>query len=453
MKSILSLALFLISIVSTGQVNTDFKDIDSDYQHFNRNTSFPDNKNKISKIHSSHLPSLNFQTENNSTFGIQILNDQKEAKLNAAIIFALSNQANYEFVADLFDKTASEKSFVLKEMLRISINSIPDTSSFKINYKEKLNQIESLVQYDFKKTSNLRSSIQIIYFSSIQETQNGIEKVKKIQITHNNVILYESNNKNHLLEICNNQNNLNLSNHIFSYKNDDYELQLRGGLWNHLLTKKLEEISHQVFEKSAFIKQVNDLHSTLNNDLKRSISTGSTKQHQIKINNLFSPKFENVTILEFDNNHEQIIERYNKFYKKSELNLSNNIRNGFNKTWSKSGNLTKNAFYKNGLLEGNYIEFFSDLSPKIVTYYHQGEISKSFIEYFKNGNISKNLKYKNGKKHGTQKTYHENGKIKRKGRYKKSQPKGWHSFYDSSGNRIKKCKFKNGTITKTRDYN
>jgi antitoxin component YwqK of YwqJK toxin-antitoxin module len=453
MKSILSLTLTLITIIGYCQSKVDYNNIDTDYQDFIKDTSIPITETVSIKKHITILPSENFQANHNSTFAIQTSTGQQEVKLNAAILYAISNSVDYEFVADLFNKSARQNSFVLKEMLRLSISEIPDTSSIKIKKKEILNDLETLVQYDINKIKTLKKPILITFFSSIQETNSVLEKTQKIQISHNDIVLFESKKRNHLLKICNTQNKLNLSNHNFVYGTNDTETIVRGGLWHHILSKKLKEISHQIFEKSAVIKQVNDLHSVLNNDLKRSVSTGTTKKHQIELHSFFSSNFESTITFELENNKEQIVERYNKFYKKSEINLQNSIKNGFSKTWNKSGNLTKTAFFENGLLEGDYKEFFNDLSPRIKTNYNKGKISNSYIEYFQNGNISKYFKYKKGVKYGTQKEYHKNGNIKQKGKYKKNQPTGWHSYYDSYGNRFKKCKFKNGIIKKNRDYN
>ena len=51
------------------------------------------------------------------------------------------------------------------------------------------------------------------------------------------------------------------------------------------------------------------------------------------------------------------------YYKKSELNLKNNIKHGFTKNWNTRGELTKIAFYNNGKLEGKYTEFYNELTP------------------------------------------------------------------------------------------
>ena len=450
MKSTLTTAAFFIYIITICQNVTDIKPLNTKYQEIKTKNEKSHEKIKVIKKHYSALPNFNFTTAHNSTFGIQHSNHENYTKLNAAILFALSNCANYEFVADLFDQSLSNQVFVLKEMLKISLYSIPDTSSFKINTKEILNNTELLIQYDFNKTLSLREPIQVIYFSSVQETPSGLKKSKKIKIMHNNIVIYESNKKNNLLKSYQIRSNSDFNNDTFYYKKDDYKLQIKGGLWNHLITQKLKDISHQIFESSTYVKQVNDLYSDLNKDLKRSTSKGKTEPKQIKLDDIFSRNFESIITLELENSNEKIIEWHNRSQKKSELNLHKNIKNGFYKNWSKNGVLIKEAYYKDGLLEGTYKEFFPNHSPKVISYYKEGKIAKYLIEYFVNGNIAKKFKYKKGSKHGNHKIYYNNGTLKRKGKYKKNQPQGWHTFYNSEGNKIKKCKFKNGILKKKR---
>jgi antitoxin component YwqK of YwqJK toxin-antitoxin module len=420
MKSILTLIFSIYSVILASQSSTNSENINAEFQDFQRSQSTLTIQKEEQKIYYSKLPSTSYQTTSHSTFGIQLTDNEKEAKFNAAILFAISNITDYEFVADLFDKSDIQNSFLLKEMLSLSITKLPDTSTFKIKKKEVINELETVIQYEFTKSIHLKNPIRIIYYSSIQETHNGIERIKKTQVIDNNKVLYESNKQNQLLEICYTGNSLNLSHHLFSYRNDDYELNIKGGLWNDLLSKSLEDISRETFDKSALIKQVNDMYTAENKKLQRSVSRGLTIKRPIKLDSFLIPKFETKTVLELGNNKERIIERYNKSYKKSEINLQNNIKNGFSKTWSKSGNSTKNAFFKNGLLEGDYIENYSDLSPKIITHYRNGKITKLFTQYYHNGNVAKLYKYKNGKRNGKQKEFYENGTLKQKGRYKKA---------------------------------
>lgn len=447
--------IFLLMALSlTGQYSNDFNIVDIYYQEFNSAIDYSkDSSNQIRHEYFSEFPSVIFKTKLNATFGIDCSPQLNDTKLEAAIIHAISNSTHYKYVADLFDKTADQKRFVLKELLELKITNFPDTTSFIKTYQQKINHLETINQYSFKKTILLKDPIQVVYFTSTQETINGIEKIIKIKISQNNHTLYESTKRNQILEICYANNKAYISDQVFTYLNDSSSIQVRGGLWNKLLEKKLREISDKVFIKSRMIKQVNDIHSNLTNDLKRSISIGHTEQKQIKLGEFLLPKFENTIIFELENNQEKIVERYNEYYKKSEINLQNNIRHGFKKKWNTRGDLTKVAFYKDGELEGEYKEFYDDLTLKIETNYKNGKVFKSYRKYHENGKIAELYKYKNGQKHGLQKTFHDSGKLRQKGRYKKNQPTGWHYYYDSLGNRIKKHKFKYGAIKKTKIYN
>jgi antitoxin component YwqK of YwqJK toxin-antitoxin module len=66
--------------------------------------------------------------------------------------------------------------------------------------------------------------------------------------------------------------------------------------------------------------------------------------------------------------------------------------------------------YKNGKLDGEYVELFMDGKKKIYSFYVDGNLQGISMEYFRNGNKSSMTRYKNGVKHGYATGYDENGK-------------------------------------------
>ena len=66
--------------------------------------------------------------------------------------------------------------------------------------------------------------------------------------------------------------------------------------------------------------------------------------------------------------------------------------------------------YKNGKLDGEYVELFMDGKKKIYSFYVDGNLQGISMEYFRNGNKSSMTRYKNGIKHGYATGYDENGK-------------------------------------------
>ena len=66
--------------------------------------------------------------------------------------------------------------------------------------------------------------------------------------------------------------------------------------------------------------------------------------------------------------------------------------------------------YKNGKLDGEYIEYFMDGKKKVYSFYIDGNLNGISMEYYRNGNKSSMIRYKLGIKHGYATGYDENGK-------------------------------------------
>ena len=240
MNRTFNLIFLLISYSLTSQYLNEYNSIETDCQEFkNTITKYKLAPSKKLIEHFSEFPSLHFKTALNGTFGIETFTENNP-KLEAAIIHTISNSTKYEYLADLFDKNANKKRFVFKELLKLEITTLPDTSNFIKTKQQKINNLETIIQYNFQGTIVLKKPIQVVYFSSTQETNNSIEKVSKIKITQKNNVLYESVRKDKTLMIQDAQNKTNIESHLFTYLNDQNCLEIQGGLWNYLLDKKLK---------------------------------------------------------------------------------------------------------------------------------------------------------------------------------------------------------------------
>lgn len=454
MKSIPLFFLFAIVFIANAQNDYDFNQIDDDFQEFNKTLSLtPINSDNKITIINSQLPTDDFKLSSTETFSIFSNQNHEASNLIPAIIQSISQKAKYTYVTDIFEQRNSSNQTVSKELLKIEITEIPDTTSFRLINQQILNKAEEIFQFQFSKTIKLESPIYLYYYFSISESNQGVLKSSKIKISDDNRDVFESTKQNNKYEICRNGNLSILSNQIINYSNKSTDFYLQAGLQNHFLEILLKQLANKIFISSNNIKQVKDNYGKLNKDLKRSTAIGTLYGNTIILKELIIPKFEEKTTYEIENNKQQIIERHSEFYKKSETNFTNNIKHGPEKNWNKNGNLTKSSFYRNGRLDGDYCEYYSDLSPKIITKYKNGEIVDTYNSFHANGNPKEIFKYKNGLKQGKQKIFHENGILKHKGKYKKNQPKGWHYYFDSFGNRIKKEKYKNGKLIASKSYN
>lgn len=117
------------------------------------------------------------------------------------------------------------------------------------------------------------------------------------------------------------------------------------------------------------------------------------------------------------------------------LLLISNIYLAQDKIWvDVDGNLTskdKATFYKlsvpqNGVL--NY--FFKNGKIAKKETYEDGVLEGNYYEYYESGNLKETGDYETGKRDGIWKTYYENGKIKIRGKYRNGEKVGvWKTYY------------------------
>lgn len=116
-----------------------------------------------------------------------------------------------------------------------------------------------------------------------------------------------------------------------------------------------------------------------------------------------------------------------------------------------SARISNTETYKNDLLNGKKTVYFvpEDLNDKskrvsAVMYYKDGKLDGSYIEYFESGVALEKGTYAMDKKIGVWERYHSNGKKMIVERYKNGIRHGWSFGYDEGGKEVGKQYYLNG---------
>ena len=102
-------------------------------------------------------------------------------------------------------------------------------------------------------------------------------------------------------------------------------------------------------------------------------------------------------------------------------------------------------FNKNGLLDGNSIEYYEEGNIESIVPYKNNLVEGLIIRYYENGNIKEEVNYKNDKMNGEAKSYDENGKLNGRTIFK-DDIKLEEEVHKE--NEILKNTFKNGEVVK-----
>ena len=102
-------------------------------------------------------------------------------------------------------------------------------------------------------------------------------------------------------------------------------------------------------------------------------------------------------------------------------------------------------FNKNGLLDGNSIEYYEEGNIESIVPYKNNVVEGLVITYYENGNIDEEVNYKNNKMNGEAKSYDENGKLNGRTIFK-DNIKLEEDVYKE--NEILKNTYKNGELVK-----
>lgn len=145
------------------------------------------------------------------------------------------------------------------------------------------------------------------------------------------------------------------------------------------------------------------------------------------------------------------------FYHESGGVMSYGIYTDFKKdsiwvNWDKTGRLSSRAQYKNDSLHGMKVVYFlpppGDKSQRIMSVYNynNGLLHGDFKEYFDTEQLKISGSYKNNKKDGIWETYYLGGKMMALDRYKAGKRHGWSIAYDEKGNELKRSYFYDGQL-------
>lgn len=127
--------------------------------------------------------------------------------------------------------------------------------------------------------------------------------------------------------------------------------------------------------------------------------------------------------------------------------LSNKKVNGSWKQYSKSGTVTGETNYKNGEIDGVYKLFYDNETLYSEYNYLEGELEGAFKHYHINGKLAKIGKYKNGNQIGYWKSFYSNGELESEyGFDKTGASQGWYIKYRSNGDTISKTPYSDGEI-------
>lgn len=116
-----------------------------------------------------------------------------------------------------------------------------------------------------------------------------------------------------------------------------------------------------------------------------------------------------------------------------------------------SGRLSVSETYVNDVLHGKRIVYIvpedpSDFSQRIsiVSFYVNGLLEGDYLEYFDNGGLYVKGKYLKNRKEGLWEIYHLNGKIRSRENYTLGSRNGWCFAFDEQGKEVAKAYFSFG---------
>lgn len=124
---------------------------------------------------------------------------------------------------------------------------------------------------------------------------------------------------------------------------------------------------------------------------------------------------------------------------------------GVSKTF-KLGKLVNETEFRNGLLNGDDISYYSDGSIESKSTYKDGNLIGDTIRYYENGNTKSKSKHTNEGLAGEYLEYYENGNIKTKASVKNNKLDGEIKIYSTTGNILKEATLKENEIEKYKEY-
>jgi antitoxin component YwqK of YwqJK toxin-antitoxin module len=110
------------------------------------------------------------------------------------------------------------------------------------------------------------------------------------------------------------------------------------------------------------------------------------------------------------------------------------------------GKIKKLCSYKNGKLDGDFIEFYLNEKPSLKCFFKDNELENEYFEYYPNGDLIYEKNYKLGKLNGNYIQYLPNNKKYMKTTFKNGEINGEYILYGNFGE-IKDVKlYDNGVL-------
>lgn len=142
-------------------------------------------------------------------------------------------------------------------------------------------------------------------------------------------------------------------------------------------------------------------------------------------------------------------------YSNSEIKTVEIYKNGkldgVSKTF-KLGKLVNETGFRNGLLNGDVISYYSDGSIESKSTYKDGNLIGDTIRYYENGNTKSKYKHTKEGLVGEYLEYYENGNIKTKASIKSNKLDGEIKIYSTTGNILKEATLKENEIESYKEY-
>ena len=129
--------------------------------------------------------------------------------------------------------------------------------------------------------------------------------------------------------------------------------------------------------------------------------------------------------------------------KKYTQQYTNGVKNG-KKIEYRYNIITRIYNYKNGIVDGEYKEFYESGNVKVKHNYVNGHVEGESLEFYDNGKVRNKSTYVKDKIEGDSFEYYNNGNIKKKYTYKNHVLNGTSQSYSSDGNLELSIDYKNG---------
>ena len=140
--------------------------------------------------------------------------------------------------------------------------------------------------------------------------------------------------------------------------------------------------------------------------------------------------------------HTQIVEDADEYGDKRKTKIIGNRK--YVTVWRENGNKWHKKEYKNGKLEGKYIEWYENGKKWYEQKYKDGKEEGKYIEWYENGKKMTEEEYKDGELEGKLTMWYESGTIRYEEKYKNGKREGKWLGWHEDGNKEKEGEWKNG---------